>query len=318
MRLEYQILLAVALDLLIGDPKWFPHPVKLMGRAAMRLEDPLRRACSSPRLAGVCVWLVIVGLTAVITLLAIVLAGHYSPMAGDLLSIFIIYTGVACRDLWRHSGNVLEALQDGDLAEARIRVGFICGRDTGSLDESGVTKATIESAAENLVDGVTAPLLFACLAGPVGIMVYKAISTLDSTFGYKNEQYKEFGWLSARADDAVAWIPARVTAFIVPVAAALLGLRTLSSLKVLLRDRRKHPSPNAGWPEAAFAGALGIQLGGLSHYEGRPVEKPRLGDLVAQPDRSMIRQAMNLMLISSALTLALYLGVRLFVEYGLG
>ena len=190
---------------------------------------------------------------------------------------------------------------------------MICGRDTEQLDESGIARATVESVAENMVDGVIAPLFFAAIGGAVGIMAYKAINTLDSTFGYKNDRYLEFGWASAKLDDIAGFIPARLTALLVPAAAILLRLSPAHSLRVFVRDRLKHPSPNAGQAEAAVAGALGIQLGGLSYYSGVPSDKPQLGDPLASAGPEHIVRANSLLLMTLGLAMALLLGARFLI-----
>jgi adenosylcobinamide-phosphate synthase len=310
MRLEYQILLAVALDLLVGDPRWLPHPVRLIGRFAMAVEAPFRRLIKSPRIAGVVTALVVVSLTAVVSFALVRGAGFAHPYAGDLVSITLLWTGIAARDMVKHSSEIVGALNSGSLSEARRWVGMICGRDTDSLDESGIARATVESVAENMVDGVTAPLFFAVIGGPVGIMAYKAVNTLDSTFGYKNDKYLEFGWASAKLDDIANFIPARLTALLVPVAAMLSLHNPVRSLRIYLRDRLKHPSPNAGQAEAAVAGALGIQLGGLSYYSGVPSHKPVLGDALTSVGPEHVVRANALLLITSGLALALLLGAR--------
>jgi len=316
MRLEYQILIAFALDLLLGDPRWLPHPVKLIGRFALALESPLRRAIPNARAAGVIAVLVVLGATGLATFAVIRIAAALHPFAGDAVSILLLYTTFAARDLAQHSHNVYRALRDGDLSEARRRVKMIVGRDTWRLDETGVTRATVESVAENMVDGVTAPIFFAVLGGPVGAMLYKAVSTLDSTFGYKNERYLNFGWASARLDDLANFIPARLTAPLVAVAAALLGLRPLNALRMWLRDGRKHESPNADLAEAAVAGALGVQLGGLNHYDGEPSEHPLMGDPLQPLERRHILKTNWLMLTTSALALAVFIGARAAVCSG--
>ncbi|MBW1792541.1 MAG: cobalamin biosynthesis protein CobD, partial [Deltaproteobacteria bacterium] len=200
------------------------------------------------------------------------------PALGTLCSIIIMYTSLAARDLWKHSQAVYEALKAENLEDARRKVGLIVGRDTTDLSEKEVSRAAVESVAESLVDGVTAPLFYAFLFGPAGAMAYKAINTADSIFGYKNERYREFGWAGARLDDLANLIPARMTAFMIPVAAFLLGLNARNSLRILLRDRKNHSSPNSGHAEAAVAGALGVQLGGSNIYFGKIVEKPTIGD----------------------------------------
>ena len=187
---------------------------------------------------------------------------------------------------------------------------MMVGRDTDALDEAGVARAATESVAENIVDGVTAPLLYAALGGPVAAVAYRAISTLDSTFGYRSERYLKFGWASARLDDAANFIPARLTAPLVCVAAALLRLRASASLRILRRDARNHSSPNSGFCEAAAAGALGVQMGGLSYYSGQPVEKPTIGDAVVPFAKRHIVQGVALMVVTSGLFLACALAAR--------
>lgn len=310
MRLECQILAAVGLDLLIGDPRWLPHPVKLIGWCAMRIEAPFRRTIRNARLAGIAAALVVIVGTAAATSGLICGAAWLHPMAGDAVSILLLYTTLAARDLMRHSMDVYRALKWGDLDAARRRVAMIVGRDTDRLDEAGVTRAAVESVAESTVDGVTAPLFFGILGGPVGAMAYKAVNTLDSTFGYKDEQYIEFGWASARIDDVANFIPARLTAPMVPLAASLIGGRPVASARVLLRDGGKHSSPNAGLTEAAMAGALGVQLGGLNTYSGEPLEKPTLGDPIVPLERGQILRANLLMLATYALSGALFFGLR--------
>ncbi len=310
MRLEYQILAAFALDLLLGDPRWLPHPVKLIGRFAAALESPVRRLVPNARLAGVLVVALVLVVTGALTFGLIRGAAALCPAAGDIVSILLLYTTFAARDLARHANAVYGALCANDLPEARRRVSMMVGRDTATLDEREIVRATVESVAESLVDGVTAPLFFAVLGGPVGAMLYKAVNTLDSTFGYKDERYIQFGWASARLDDAANYLPARLTAPLVAVAAALLGHDALRSLRIWLRDGRKHASPNAGLSEAAVAGALGVQLGGLNFYGGEPAEHPRMGDPVRPLERRDIRRANALMLATAALALLVFNGAR--------
>lgn len=311
LTIELQIVAAVALDLIIGDPRWFPHPVRFIGRFALALENPCRRLITGPRSAGAAAAVIVVVSTVAVTWAILYLTRCVHPVLGDAAGIVVIYTGIAARDLVGHSMDVYRTLVTGNLAEARNRVGMMCGRDTDRLDQQGVVRATVESVAENMVDGVTAPMFFAALGGPVGIMAYKAVSTLDSTFGYKNEQYQEFGWASAKLDDVAAFVPSRVTAILVPLAAFVLGQNAVRSFSVFLRDRARHPSPNAGQSEAAVAGALDLQLGGLSYYQGKPSNKPTLGDPVTPPAAYHIRSVNILMLLTSLLAAALFLSVRI-------
>ena len=310
MRLEYQVLAAFGLDLLLGDPRWLPHPVKAIGRFAMALETPLRRAVRNERAAGVLAVIAVLGATGLAGYALVACASALHPVAGDAVAVALLYTCFAGRDLARHGERVREALERGDLPEARRRVAMLVGRDTERLDEPEVVRGTVESIAENMVDGVTAPMLFAVLGGPVGALVYKAVNTLDSTFGYKNARYLRFGWASARLDDVVNYFPARLSAPLVAFTAALLGLRPVGAWRIFRRDGRKHPSPNSGLTEAAVAGALGVQLGGLNYYFGEPSERPRMGDPVEPLRCAHIAQANRLMLCTSALALLLFAGIR--------
>ncbi|PKN59670.1 MAG: cobalamin biosynthesis protein CobD, partial [Deltaproteobacteria bacterium HGW-Deltaproteobacteria-11] len=307
MRLEYQILIAIILDFVIGDPRWFPHPVKLIGRFALFMETPLRKALRNQRLAGT----MIVALVAAVTLLCayglILVAGLIHPLAADIVSIVMLYTTFAARDLAGHSMDVYWELKNDNLAAARRNASLLVGRDTEHLDEGEVVRATLESVAENTVDGVTAPLFFAVIAGPLGAILYKVVNTLDSTFGYKNERYREFGWASARTDDFANYIPARLTALLIPVAAAILGFKPLDAFRILFRDGRNHPSPNSGLAEAAVAGALGVQFGGLNYYFGRPSERPAIGDPLRIMNRQDIVRAISLMFAVLILSAVLFL-----------
>ena len=307
--LPYQILIAILVDQLLGDPRWLPHPVRIMGAACGGLER-MSRSVLPPFAAGLCTVALVLGLTAGTTWGVIAGANLIHPWLGNAASILLLYTTIAPRDLVSHSRQVYAPLAAGDLVEARNRVGMIVGRDTANLDEAGVARAAVESVAESMVDGVTAPLFFAVLGGPMGAMLYKAVNTMDSMFGYKNERYRQFGWGAARLDDLANFIPARLTSLMIPAAAFLLRLDPKGALFILLRDRSRHASPNSGHTEAAVAGALGVQLGGPNLYFGKMVEKPTIGD----PTRTIVPQdilrANRLMLLSSAITLVGFLLLR--------
>jgi adenosylcobinamide-phosphate synthase len=310
MRLEYQILIAVALDLLLGDPRWLPHPVRGIGRLAIGLEALSRRILGSTRLAGLAAALSVYIVVGGVAWGAIRVAGIVHPLAADVVSVLIIYTTIAARDLARHSMAVFRCLASGDIVAARRSVGAIVGRDTDRLDESGVVRAAVESVAESTVDGVTAPLLFAVVAGPVGAMVYRAVNTLDSMFGHQDDRYRQFGWAAARIDDLANYLPARCTAPLICVAALLLRQRPGLAVRTLLRDGRKHASPNAGLTEAAMAGALGVQLGGVNYYDGQPLDKPTIGDAVEPLAPRHICLANALMYLAAGLFLAVCLALR--------
>ena len=315
--LKWQILIAVLLDLLLGDPPWLPHPVRLMGRMSGAMETVTRRWIRWPRSAGVVTALFVILTSGAAACAVLMLSRLVHPLLGDVVAIVLIYTTIAAKDLTVHGLNVYRPLNAGNLTEARRQVSMIVGRDTHRLDESSVARATVESIAENVVDGVTAPLFFATVFGPVGAVVYRATNTLDSMFGYKNERYARFGWASARLDDVANYLPARFTGPIVALAAMLLGERPIGSLRILLRDGKAHTSPNAGFPEAAFAGALGVQLGGPSFYFGHsmPVEKPTIGDPRQPLEAEHICRANRLMIATAVLVSIALAGTRAAAEH---
>jgi len=278
MKWILYIWLALVLDYLLGDPRWLPHPVRLIGGLAIRLEAPMRARFASARIAGLATALGVIGITALAAWACLVLAEGAAPWLGHIMAVLMLYTAFAARDLDRHGRSVQAALQQNDLPLARRRVSRMVGRDTEPLDEHGVTRAAVESVGENTVDGVIAPLFFAFLGGPVAAMAYKAVSTLDSTFGYRNERYLLFGWASARLDDAVNYLPARINVLLTALAARVLKEDSCAAWRVAWRDGPRHSSPNAGLAEAATAGALGVQLGGPVYRHGRLEEMPTFGD----------------------------------------
>lgn len=312
--LYQQILLAMLLDLLLGDPRWLPHPVQGIGWLAQRAEAPLRRLIPNQRLAGVVAVVWVVGSTTLVGLGLLKGAALLHPLLGDLVAILLLYTCLATRSLHDHALAVYRPLKAGDMAAARQRVSWLVGRDTEQLDEAEVTRAAVESVAENTVDGCTAPLLYACLAGPLGALAYKAISTLDSTFGYKNERYLQFGWGSARLDDLANLIPSRLTALLTVAAAFVLRLRAGNAWRIFWRDRHNHPSPNGGQIEATVAGALGVQLGGVNSYFGQPSRRPLMGDPLQPLAARHILQAVQLMWLGYGLTAVLGIGVGLLLH----
>jgi len=305
MPMAYLLLAALALDFALGDPRWLPHPVRLMGSMALGFETLWRRLIANERAAGILTVLSVLTATGLATLALLWAAWQLHPWAATACAVFLIYTAIAARDLARHSHAVYDALIANDLPLARQRVGMIVGRDTASLDEAGVARAAVESVAESMVDGVTAPIFFAILGGPVGAMLYKAINTMDSTFGYKNDRYRNFGWAAARLDDLANFIPARLTGLLVPVAALLLGLDARNSWRIFRRDRLNHASPNSAHTEAGVAGALGVQLGGTSLYFGQPVTKPSIGEPLAAVSPRHILAANRLLFATTLLAAAL-------------
>jgi adenosylcobinamide-phosphate synthase len=307
MILEYKITLALLLDMLLGDPRWLPHPVRLIGWMIAAMEKPARRIFTNPRTAGLVTALSVIAAAAAATWALIAAAGKIHPFLGDAVSVVLLYTTFAMRDLSDHGRAVYEALHKDDIALARRRVSLIVGRDTERLTEQQVVRAAVESVAENTVDGVVAPLFFAALGGPVLAMTYKAVSTLDSMIGYRNARYIDFGRAGAKIDDGANWLPARLSAPIITVAAALSGLRARAAWRMALRDGRKHLSPNSGISEAAFAGALGVRLGGTMERKGTKVPLPELGDPLVPLTRRHILQADRLLIVTTVLAAALFL-----------
>lgn len=301
MIISLQILLALIIDQLLGDPRWLPHPVKLIALTGNWLEKKLRAGALTLPTAGLLTIILMMVISATATWLLIAVGRAIHPLLGWISTIIILWLSFAARDLWRHSHDVYLALKDGNLEESRRRVGQIVGRDTTNLNEEEVARAAVESVAESLVDGVTAPLFYAFIGGPMGAMLYKCINTGDSMFGYKNEEYMDFGRWPARLDDIANFIPARLTALLIPVAALVLGLNGRKSWQILVRDRKNHASPNSGHSEAAMAGALDIQLGGASAFAGKIIHKPTMGDKNGKISPQHIMAANRLMLCTTIL-----------------
>lgn len=311
MSFEVQILLALLMDSLIGDPRWLPHPVRMIGWLAEQAEDICRKIVPSERTAGICTVILVLTATGIFAWGCILFADAVHPLAGDAVTVFILYTCFAARDLIDHSQKVADALRKTDLVKARKRVGMIVGRDTAELEREGVVRACVESVAENTVDGVTAPLFWAVIGGPIGALLYKAVNTMDSIFGYTNERYRFFGWAPARLDDLLNWLPARITGLMMVAATLFLGMQPAEAWRIFRRDRLNHSSPNSGHTEAAIAGALGIRLGGTSKYSGKNVSKPVIGDDRYPPDTAHIEKANVLMVATTALMALILLGIRM-------
>lgn len=299
---------AVLLDLILGDPRRVPHPVVGIGHLISALEKVLRRLVKNERLGGVLLLLAVVGSTAAMTLLLLTGAYALHPYLGFAVSAWLSYTCLAARSLNAESKLVADRLAAGDLEGAREFLSRIVGRDTGNLDEPEIWRALVETVAENTSDGVIAPLFYLMLGGPVLGLAYKAVNTLDSMVGYKNERYLRFGWASARFDDLANWLPARLTGLLMVMVAPLFGLSGKTACRIMLRDGGNHSSPNSGIPEAATAGALGVQLGGTNSYFGKPVEKPTIGDPLRVLSHDSYRGAIRLMYGAMAL---------MFVSWGM-
>lgn len=295
--------LAVIFDLVFADPRNWPHPVVWIGGLISRLEDELRQRFPNEFLAGLLLVIVVLGVTGFCSILALELAGQIAGWLSALLGLWLAASCLALRGLHQESKTVIEALEEGDIPGARQALSMIVGRETAQLNEEQILRATIETVAENTSDGVIAPLFYLCLGGATAGLLYKAANTLDSMVGYKNERYLRFGQVAARLDDLLNWIPARLTGLLLVCAARVDGQNSSGAWQVMLRDAKRHASPNAGWPEAAAAGALGIQLGGGATYFGTYVDKPTFGDSVEPLSVDHYHRMIRLLYLSSLLGL---------------
>ena len=313
----YAVLGGFVLDAIFGDPAWLPHPVVYMGKAISVLEKGLRaRLPKTPegelwggRILAFCLP---VG-TLVLTSLVCMGAAALHPLLGLAVQMFWCGQALAAKGLVQESMNVYRELTKLDLPAARIAVSRIVGRDTEALTAEGVTKAAVETVAENASDGVIAPLFYMLLGGAPLALTYKAINTMDSMVGYKNTQYLYFGRAAAKLDDIANYLPSRIAALLWVVAAALTGNDARSAWRIWRRDRRNHASPNSAQTESACAGALNVQLAGPAYYFGEYYPKPTIGDAVRPIEPEDIRRADRMMYAESLLALALGLLIRGFL-----
>ncbi|HEX4148083.1 MAG TPA: adenosylcobinamide-phosphate synthase CbiB, partial [Pirellulales bacterium] len=302
---------AFATDLLVGDPRWLPHPVRLIGKAASGLEAALARLLGRGYLAGVVFTVTLVAGSWLAAAALVALAAAYDPRLGLLVETLLVYTALAARDLDVESRRVFTDLAAGSVSRARQSLAAIVGRDTAGLGEPEIVRAAVETVAENTVDGVVAPLLFAMIGGAPAALAYKAVNTLDSMVGHLDDRYRRFGWASARLDDLANFVPARLARPLFALAAVVCRLNAVGSWRISRRDGHKTASPNAGISEAAVAGALGVQLGGVNFYGGEPVAGPLLGDPLRPLERADIPRTIRLMYVVSLLTLVTSLGMRM-------
>lgn len=312
--------MACLLDAAVGDPRWLPHPVRWMGLLVDWYDRRVYQLLLSPakqRIAGVFLAVVLpAGAYGVATML-IWFGSSVDPFWGSAATALLAWTTLAARDLVDHVLAVRRALQSASLAEARTAVAKIVGRDTEEMGESDIVRATVETIAESTADGIMAPLFYLALGGAPLALAYKAVSTLDSMVGHLDDRYRWFGWASARLDDVANFIPARITAFLLVLSVGMVSrswAATQRAWRILRRDGGRHPSPNSGRPEAAMAGALGVQLGGINRYDGLPVERPCLGDADQPLTRDHIGRALTLMIWTSLLGLLLGIGWLLMVK----
>lgn len=305
------------LDLILGDPHHFPHPVRLIGNMISAGEKVMRKLFKDTkkgeRIGGTLLVIGVVGITFSVTYLVLRLAYTLHPLVGWVVSIILCYQALATKSLKDESMKVYEALKAHDLEGARYAVSMIVGRDTKCLDEVGVAKAAIETVAENTSDGIVGPLFYLLIGGvPLGF-AYKAVNTLDSMIGYQNERYQYFGTFGAKLDDVVNYIPARLSAYMMILASKLCGYNAKRAYAVYKRDRYNHKSPNSAHTEAVCAGALEIQLAGDAYYFGKLCKKPTIGDDVRKVETEDIKRTNKLMYRTCILTLIVLSLIRLLV-----
>lgn len=302
------IYIGYIIDLIIGDPYSFPHPVIYIGKLIKCLENNIRKVFKKEKylkFAGFILWFITVGTTYLLTYLIIKLS-KFNSITFLIVNSFIIYTTLATKCLKDEAIKIYNILKSGDIYESRKQLSYIVGRDTNSLNEAEIIRATVETVAENTVDGIISPMFYAFIGGAPLAMAYKAINTLDSMVGYKNDKYINLGFASAKIDDIANYIPARVCIIFMTIASLILRFNYKNCFKISIRDRKNHKSPNCAYPEGAVAGALGIQLGGTNIYFGKPLYKPTIGDKYREIEIEDIKKTNKIMYLSSILSLIIF------------
>jgi len=307
---------AFALDMLLGDPRRLPHPVRWMGLAIERFEPLCRQIRLDLTYSGALFAVVLILGTWLLAFLALAAAAKIHPLFKLLLETILIYYCISVRSLNDAAMAVVHCLDQDRIPAAKKKVALIVGRDISHYKKEGLARATVETVAENLVDGVTAPLFFAAIGGAPLALAYKMANTLDSMVGYKNQTYRQFGQASARIDDVLNWLPARITVPVIALAAQILAGCGNRSLKTAVCEGANHASPNAGYAEAAFAGALALKLNGPNYYHGQLVDKPFIGVRFGKTWPGHIKKACDLMLLSSVLWLLVVWGGVVMMRFG--
>jgi len=308
--MDFSILLyilpaAFVLDLILGDPLHFPHPIRWMGKAISTLEPMFRKLPAELTMSGAMFSISLIFAAWCSTLLIVYAANMIHPWAAIGIQTLIVFYTISVRSLNDSAMAVYRSLKEHRLEPAKKSLAMIVGRDVDILDENQIARAAVETVGENLVDGVISPLFFAAIGGAPLAMAFKMINTLDSMVGYKNEPYSHFGKFSARIDDVANFLPSRLSIFIIAIAAQILNGQGIRSFKTAVTEGSNHTSPNAGYPEAGFAGTLGIRLGGPNTYNGRLISKPYIGAYLDRAVPEHIKKACDLMMLSSMIFLGI-------------
>ncbi|GAA3641247.1 adenosylcobinamide-phosphate synthase [Asaccharospora irregularis DSM 2635] len=302
------IYIGYILDLIIGDPYSFPHPVRFIGSLIKLVEKQIRKLAKTDKalkLGGFILWIITVGTTYLVTY-CILKVFSFNRVAFMVMNSIIIYTTLATKCLKDEAIKIYNVLKTKDIKKSRKQLSYIVGRDTTNLSEAEIIRATVETVAENTVDGIVAPMFYAFLGGAPLAMAYKAVNTLDSTVGYKNDKYKDLGFASAKIDDIANYIPARISVVLMTIGSLLVGYDYKNCMKISIRDRKNHKSPNCAYSEGAVAGALGIQLGGTNIYFGKAVYKPTIGDKTREIETEDIKRTNRIMYATSITSLLLF------------
>jgi adenosylcobinamide-phosphate synthase len=294
---------AYIIDIIVGDPRWFPHPVAIIGRWTRFVEGKIRAHTThaSEKKGGIVLWFSVIIPAFFITYGITEISFFIGALFGMITTALLASLTLAARSLYKESRVVIDALTRGDMEAARKGLSMIVGRDTANLDEAEILRAVIETVSENLSDGIVAPMFYLAVGGLPLAMTYKAVNTLDSMVGYKDAKYMDIGCFSAKMDDVLNWIPARITGFIITIASFILRFNWRDSWRIMRRDGRNHTSPNSGIPEAAVAGALGIRIGGENIYSGEIIRKPTIGDRLKETDKKDVKKVWAIMFTSSLL-----------------
>ena len=309
LTLVIKIWIAYVLDLIFGDPQNIIHPVQIIGKMINIGEKSLLgKKYKSDRkykfFAGMILNITIISLTYGITYLIRRISEN--SIIFTVAEIYLMYTVFSINSLAREGNRVYNILKEGNIERARKDLSYLVSRDTETMDEKMIIRSTMETISENTVDGIVAPMLYMFLGGLPLSMTYKAINTFDSMVGYKNEKYMDFGKFSAKLDDVANFIPARITGILIVIASVILGYDYKNSLKIFIRDRKNHSSPNSGHAEAGVAGALGVQFGGKVSYFGKEVDKPVIGDKIKDFELEDIKKNIKIMYVASFLSLAVF------------
>ena len=311
----YVLVAAFILDLIIGDPRWLPHPVRWMGSAIFALESCFRKITSNLVLCGVWFAAILIFGTWLVTFSAINIMNWIHPFARIGFEAIVIFYCLSARSLEQAAREIYDCLKQKNVDQARQKVALIVGSDVDRYDEPGIARATVETVAENLVDGVITPLFFAAIGGAPLAMAYKMSNTLDSMVGYKNATYNQFGKASARIDDFFNYVPARLSVPVISLASQIVSGAGRRSFLAAVTEGAHHSSPNAGYPEAAFAGALAVKLNGPNYYHGKLIDKPYIGVKFGKTTPRRIIQACDLMMLSSFLWLIFLLAVDIAIRF---